>query len=159
MAGFFEQYETKTSLRERVVKWFFLTILAILVLWAVDWTLGKLGKDNISDFRSQWRIRSFLSALEEKRYEDAYRMWGCEKAKPCRDYSYASFMEDWGPHSANSTITRGRKLVTRHCQSGIIRTDLLPNKEMVSLYVNRDDQIISYAPWGDSCTAPSIPVP
>jgi len=159
MAGFFEQYETRSSWRERMVKWFFLAILVILVLWAADWTLGKLGKDNISDVRAQWRIKSFINALDEKRYEDAYKMWGCEKSKPCRDYSYASFIEDWGPHSANSNITRGRKLVTRHCESGIVRTDLLPNKEMVSLYVNRGDLIISYAPWGDSCTAPSIPVP
>lgn len=159
MAGFFEQYETKSNWREKAVKWFFLAILALIALWGLDWTLGKLGKDNISDFRAQWRIRSFLSALDDKRYEEAYRMWGCDVARPCRDYSYASFMEDWGPKSINGAVTRGNKLVTRHCESGIIRTDLLPNKDMVHLYVNRDDLLISFAPWGDSCNAPSIPVP
>jgi hypothetical protein len=159
MAGFLEQYETRSNWRENLVKWFFLLIVIGLLVWGIDWTLGKLGKENLSDFRAQWRVRSFISALEAQRYEDAYSMWGCDKAHPCRDYAYEKFMEDWGPHSPNSGAVKAKKLVVRHCESGIVRTDLLPNREMVHYYVNRDDLNISFAPWGDSCSAPSIPVP
>ena len=159
MAGFFEQYETKGNWRERAVKWFFLLIFLGLILWGADWTLGKLGKDNISDFRAQWRLRSFYSALGEKQYEEAYSMWGCDKQHPCRDYAYDKFIEDWGPNSPNAAAPQAKKLVVRHCESGIVRTDLLPNNEMISLYVNRTDLIVSFAPWGDSCSSPSIPVP
>lgn len=159
MAGFFDQYETKSSLRERVAKWFFVAIVAVLLLWGLDWTLAKLGKDNLTDFRAQWRARSFVKALEAKSYEEAYSMWGCTKATPCRDYAYEKFMEDWGPNSPNAGLVNGEKLVTRHCATGIIRTDLLPNKEMVHLYVDRRDLNISFAPWGDSCSAPTMKAP
>jgi len=159
MAGFLEQYETKSNWREKAVKWFFLGIFVLVALWGLDWTLGRLGKENISDFRTQWRVRSFYSALEDKRYEEAYAMWGCDKAHPCRDYAFVKFIEDWGPDSPNAAAPQAKKLVVRHCESGIVRTDLLPNQEMIHLYVNRDDLNLSFAPWGDSCSMPSIPVP
>lgn len=41
---------------------------------------------------------NFFSLLRENKLEDAYRIWGCDPAQPCRDYNLAKFKEDWGPN-------------------------------------------------------------
>lgn len=159
MSGFFEQYAEGSQWREKAVKWFFLAILAIALGYGVDWTLGRLGKDNLSDIRPQWKARTFYGLLEEKNYAEAYRLWGCTEAAPCKTYAMEKFMEDWGPKSAYANHEGRQKLVTRHCETGIVRTDQFKGGDMVHLYVDKRDLTLSFAPWGDSCSAPRMKVP
>jgi len=45
-----------------------------------------------ANYREEGQVRVFLSAVADRRYEDAYEMWeGHER------YSMKSFLEDWGP--------------------------------------------------------------
>src|SRR5690242_17541653 len=45
------------------------------------------------------KVEGFLSALRNKDYKAAYEFWGCNEQKPCREYPFDKFMEDWGPSS------------------------------------------------------------
>ena len=157
MADFFESYEKGPTGRERFVKWFFWGIAFVILLFGVDWILGKLGRPNLSDFREQWRVRQFFSRLEAKDYEGAYRFWGCEPQNPCRDYRFDKFLEDWGPKSPQADLSRMRTEVIRHCGTGIIQTVRFGEDEPIHLWVNSGDLTLSFAPW-PVCN-PRIPVP
>ena len=92
MSDFLSQYGAADHTREKVVRWILIAIAAVAVVWAVDWTLTTYGTFNIRDVRQQWRAHRFFHLLGEKQYEAAYGLWGCDVAKPCRDYSFPKFM-------------------------------------------------------------------
>lgn len=159
MTDFFDSYETRPSAREKFVKYFFLAVAGIIVLFGVDWTLAKLGKANLSDFRPQWQARQFFQLLREQNYPEAYRLWGCDQKSPCRDYAFEKFMEDWGPKGTYSTgLASLNTLSVRHCDSGIIQTVTIgAPDEPVHLYVDRRQLTLSFSPW-PVCN-PRVPVP
>lgn len=158
MSEFLDSYETRTTGREKFVRWFFIALALIILTAGVDWILNKLGKPNLSDIREQWRASSFLKNLRNGQYEEAYRLWGCDPAQPCRDYRYEKFLEDWGPKGIFAAAARGETVVIRHCDTGIIQSvQLGAPDDLVHLWVNSSDLSISFAPW-PVCN-PRIPVP
>jgi hypothetical protein len=155
---FLESFETKPSSREKFVKAFFAGIALLVAVAGVDWVLAKLGKPNLSDFRPQWQARSFFSDLQNQRFEDAYRRWGCDKASPCRDYRFEKFLEDWGPQGRYGDPNRVQVEVIRHCEAGIIQTvNFGPPDSTVHLFVGKSDRVVSFSPW--PVCSPRIPVP
>lgn len=158
MAEFLESFDTKVSAREKFVKFFFVLVALILLGAGIDWVLAKLGKPNLSDIREQWQARSFFADLQAKRFEEAYRRWGCDPAKPCRDYRFEKFLEDWGPQSRYGDPSRVQVEVIRHCDSGIIQTvNFGPPDSTVHLFISKQDRVVSFSPW-PVCN-PRIPVP
>lgn len=158
MAEFLESFDTKVSAREKFVRYFFILVALILLGAGIDWVLAKLGKPNLSDFREQWQARSFFSDLRAKRYEEAYRRWGCDPSRPCRDYRFEKFLEDWGPQSRYGDPNQVRVEVIRHCDSGIIQTvNFGPEDSTVHLFISKQDRVVSFSPW-PVCN-PRIPVP
>lgn len=147
MAEFLEGYGVGDERREKFTKWILILIALVLVAAGADWILGKLGKANLSDFREQWRARSFVNALKDKNYDRAYRFWGCEPATPCRDYSKEKFLEDWGPKGVYADTSVVQTDVIRHCETGIIQTVRFGRSEPVSLWVNSGDLVMGFAPW------------
>ncbi len=92
------------------------------------------------------RVQAFLDALNRRDYQTAYQMWGCTPAKPCRDYSFDRFMEDWGPTSPRSIQPTGIKK-TKYCGQGVIAfLDTKKGDESV-LWVESKDLNLGFAPW------------
>src|SRR5258707_12783680 len=58
----------------------------------------------LRNYRQKSKIKQFVELLQKKDYADAYRMWGCTDSKPCPEYPYDKFLEDWGPKSSNAQI-------------------------------------------------------
>lgn len=158
MPEFLESFETKASPREKFVRAFFVLVALIILGAGVDWILAKLGKPNLSDFREQWQARSFLSDLQNKRYEAAYARWGCTSTSPCRDYRFEKFLEDWGSPGRYGDPHKAQVEVIRHCDSGIIQTvNFGAPDSTVHLFVSKTDRVVSFSPW-PVCN-PRIPVP
>jgi hypothetical protein len=95
--------------------------------------------------------------VKAQNYPEAYRLWGCTKEKPCRDYSYESFLRDFSGVGEFHNIGLRLPGKVRHCEAGIIQSFQYPGEEAVYLYVDSDRDAISFAPWQEHCN-PKIPV-
>lgn len=147
MSDFLSQYGAADHTREKVVRWILIVIAAVAVLWVVDWTLTTYGTFNIRDVREQWRAHRFFHLLGEKQYEVAYGLWGCDTAKPCRDYSFPKFMEDWGPKSPAADLSKKHVNAVRHCKTGVIEVIDFGAGDTLNLWVESKDLTLSFAPW------------
>jgi len=147
VSEYLSQYGTTGQTREKVVRWILIALAGVAVLWVVDWGLSLYGTYNLRDAREQWRAHQFFSLLSEKQYDAAYRLWGCEPSKPCRDYSFQKFMEDWGPKGAVPDISGRKVKAVRHCKASIIEVIDFGAGDTINLYVDSKDLTLSFAPW------------
>jgi len=139
MAGYLDSYGVSDAKRERGVKRVVIAAVAVVLL-------SVAGYFFLHDFQEKRQISKFLDLLKDKKYEDAYRLWGCDPAKPCRDYNLQKFLEDWGPKSTHADITVASIRRSRSCDGGVIQILQFP-KEEVLLYVDRKDRNISFSPF------------
>ncbi len=145
MASYLEDYgagEAKRAKRERFIKRAILALVVLLAAAGLGWYFSRNLKEDS-------RVSAFVELLRKKDYPAAYAMWGCTVEKPCRDYDYKRFLEDWsgGPH-ADASAVRIEK--TRSCSGGVIRKLKYPADEVL-VFVSRSDLQISFPPWGDAC--------
>jgi hypothetical protein len=94
------------------------------------------------------RAKTFIVLLAAHNYPAAYTMWGCTETRPCPQYSYPKFLEDWGPKSAHAGEPAAATFgLSESCGSGVlIRLDY-KGSVSVPIWVERDSGIISFAPW------------
>lgn len=141
MTGFLDTYGQEEARRARRLKLRLGGVLAVAIA-------GLLGYWYLHDYREKRQVALFLKLIAEKKYEDAYRLWGCDPARPCRDYNMQKFLEDWGPKSPYGNVAKARVRRTRSCEEGIIQIlEYAPGDE-VYLYVDRKERHISYSPFG-----------
>jgi hypothetical protein len=140
MPGYLDSYGVSEARRERYVwRWILGCVAAILLALGGYWFWH--------DFHEKRQVSRFLDLLEEKKYEEAYRLWGCDPAKPCRDYSLEKFLEDWGPKSPYSNVAQAHVRRTRSCSEGVIQIlEFAPGNE-VPLYVDRASLNLSFSPF------------
>jgi len=101
----------------------------------------------LRNFRQKAKVTEFIELLQKQDYQSAYRLWGCTDAKPCPDYSFNKFMEDWGPKSSNAQIASFKITKSRACGSGVIvTTDLGQNREE-RFWVEGSEMTIGFSPW------------
>ena len=120
-------------------------LVAAVVLGAVVLSLGLyLGLHN---HRQKGQVSHFIELLQKHDYQAAYRLWGCTEAKPCPEYAFGKFMEDWGPRSKYAQIPSFGIAKSKACGSGVIVTvDLGQNREE-RLWVEGSEMIVGYSPW------------
>ena len=141
-SSYLENYGAGEVKRERLVKRAILALVTILVLGGAAWFFLRNYKENS-------QVSTFVSFLQKKDYPAAYALWGCTVEKPCRDYDYQRFLEDWstGVHADASAIQIEK---TRNCTGGVIRKLKYPGDEVL-IFVSRGDLMLSFPPWGDAC--------
>lgn len=145
MASYLESYgagEEKRQKRERLVKRVIVVLVVLLAAAGLGWYFSR-------NLKEDGRVSSFVELLRKKDYAAAYAMWGCTVDKPCRDYDYKRFLEDWssGPHADASGVKIEK---TRNCPGGIIRKIKYPGDDVL-IFVSRSDLQVSFPPWGDAC--------
>jgi hypothetical protein len=146
LGEFLAEYSGGSQTREKLIQWGLTAIAAVAIVWAVDWALSASGRFNLHNIREQWQAHRFFSLLSERKYQPAYAMWGCDPARPCRDYSFPKFMEDWGPASIAAKPSQRKVKAVEHCRSGIIEVLDFGAKEAVNLHVDSDRLTLSFAP-------------
>ena len=144
MAGYLDQYGVGDARREKVIK---TIIISAIVLVVVGGPLLFI----FHNIRQENQVKHFFQLLQAHQYKEAYAMWGCTDAHPCKGYDMGRFMDDWGPGKADAEhvkITRSRS-----CGSGVILTvDIGPGRQE-KLWVQRDDLTIGFSPL-QGCPAP-----
>lgn len=141
MSGYLDNYgagdERRERVRGRIVKWGAAALAVAAALYFVfHFVIPNLGE------RSQ--VARFFQLLTVRDYRQAYAMWGCTEAKPCRDYSFDAFMQDWGPEAA--PITSFQVLDGESCGSGVIVDVDAGKAGDKKLWVERKDQVIGSLP-------------
>ncbi len=149
MSGYLAEYGVKEARRERIIK----RALLVVTLAAV---VGGALYLQFRNYREKRQVKTFLTALEQHDYRRAYALWGCTDQKPCPDYSYQKFLDDWGPESDHADIKKVRITKTHSCEGGIIQILSFGGDEEVWLWVDRSDKTIGYSPW-PMCN-PRVPV-
>ena len=150
MGGYLDSYGAGEERREKVRRWIVLGVLAVLVVSGVLYFMFR-------NWREDRQARLFLSLLARQEFQAAYQLWGCTAEKPCRDYGFDRFMEDWGPKNPRGDIQAARIGKTRSCPTGVIYTLEYGKQDPLLLWVERKDQALGFAPW-PACD-PRMPAP
>jgi hypothetical protein len=141
MAGYLANYGAGEEQREKLIRR--LIVGAVVVVIA-----GGILYFFLKNFRQEQQARNFFQFLEKHDYKAAYTLWGCTDAKPCRDYSFQNFMDDWGPKSPHADVSAFHIKRSRSCGSGVILTvDYGKGQEPDKLWIERGDLTIGFSPW------------
>jgi hypothetical protein len=144
MSSYLEAYGDAEQRRARVVGIVKISSIILGGLLVVGLILYGVFKNH----GEEQRAKSFLGLLDAHNYQAAYAMWGCTDSHPCPAYPFAKFQEDWGPKSEHSDETVAHIGLSQSCGSGVlIRLDYRAKQEPVSLWVERDNGTLSFAPW------------
>jgi|SRR5579871_4774670 len=138
MAGYLDHYGAGEERREKIIKRLVLTAVVLVIVAGVLYFLFK-------NYRQERQVNRFFAFLVAQNYQEAYGLWGCTPAKPCRDYPFTEFMKDWGPQSEHANAKAYHITKTRSCGSGVIVTVGAPNQED-KLWVQREDLTIGFSP-------------
>lgn len=143
MSDYLSTYGVQEAKREKRWKIAIWSILIIATVWTSAYFFFR------TYFEKQTMDR-FLALLKERNYPAAYEMWGCTKQKPCRDYAFEKFLEDWGPGSLWSDPHYAEIAKVRYCGDTVIFNMFIKGDD-VNLVVNKATQEIGFAPWA-TCT-------
>jgi hypothetical protein len=147
MAGYLDHYGAGEERREKILKRAAAALAVVLVGSGILFFI-------FHNYRQEQQVRHFFDLIAAHDYKSAYAMWGCTEAKPCDGYPYSSFLEDWGPSSANAqSATRYHISKSRSCDNGVILTVNLGSNHQEKLWVKRDDLTIGFSPF-PGCPAP-----
>jgi hypothetical protein len=143
-----KEYDPRIEKRRRMY------VLAALILIAIAGFLVY----HFWDWREERTVDTFLTAVEHRDYEKAYALWNADpdwKQHPQKysGYSYATFVQDWGPVGAYGEISwhHIRTAMTPKNASGVVVVSMVKfekhnQPEPLALWVQRKDQSITFLP-------------
>jgi hypothetical protein len=99
------------------------------------------------DYRVERQVTAFLDRLRAKDYQGAYALWGCTDRVPCPQYPLEEFMKDWGPQGIYAASDRAQVVGKKSCEGGVIKFVRVPDQPQVLLWVDRQTETLSFAPW------------
>jgi hypothetical protein len=143
MSGYLDSYGAGDERRERIVRRVALWTVATLTIAGALYFVFHFVIPNRGE-RSQ--VSKFFQLLAARDYKQAYAMWGCTDAKPCRDYPIRLFMQDWGPDAV--PVTTFEVLDGETCGSGVIVDVDAGKAGDRKLWVERKNQELGYLPPG-----------
>jgi hypothetical protein len=143
MPGYLDTYGAGEERRNRII---IRSAIALIVI-AIG---GSLGWYVLKNHHQESVVRTFVEALRRGDYQSAYRDWGCTPQKPCPEYSFNSFMTDWGTGAtAASAPDPGVLGITdsESCNTGVLLTVSVSHARTENLWVDKDNDAISFAPY------------
>jgi hypothetical protein len=149
MTGFFDNYGAGDERRERTVRRVLLWTVAALALAGVLYFVFHFVIPNRGE-RAQ--VNRFFQLLAARDYKQAYAMWGCTDAKPCHDYPFRLFLQDWGPDVV--PVATFEVLDGETCGSGVIVDVDAGKAGDKKIWVDRKSQELGSLPPGfdQGCT-------
>ena len=143
MPGYLDTYGAGEEQRNRIVIRSVSAVIIIVICGSLGWYLLK-------NHHQESVARTFVDALRRGDYQSAYRDWGCTEQKPCSAYSFNSFMSDWGTGAgATNAPDPGVLGITdsESCNTGVLLTVSVNRARTESLWVEKDNDAISFAPY------------
>jgi hypothetical protein len=143
MGGYLDTYGAGVERRITIMRRLAIWTLAILAATGIVVFTFRIVIPNRAE---QTEVSRFFNLLGARQYKQAYAMWGCTDATPCRDYSFAAFMGDWGPEAV--PISTFAVLDGESCGSGVI-VDVDSGKAGdKKLWVERQSRTLGFLPPG-----------
>jgi hypothetical protein len=139
MPGYLDNYGAGEERRNKLIVRAVLAFVALIVL-------SLAAYYGLRNRKEKARIETFREILQRQDYKAAYAHWGCTEEKPCPHYSYEKFLEDWGPKSGHTDFAGMQPVRTVTCRDGYGQGWKFGD-DVVHLWVVREDQALSYAPW------------
>jgi len=137
MGASLENYLAEEERRSRTIKWIILGCLTALVLAVGAYFV-------FHNWPEKQLVKRFLTQVNARDYQSAYRVWGCTAQHPCPNYDYNRFLEDWAPAKKPGTpwsiasVDGCRTFVTVNVQAD--------GAQLQSLAVQRNDDSLGFAP-------------
>jgi len=141
--GFLGAYEGEAEREYRRNRLISRVILGALLVVAV----GSIAYFTLRTHGQEQVVQQFLGDLKEQRYQDAYTLWGCTQETPCKYYPPDKFTEDWGPSSHYPNAGAFKVENVDYCGDGVVFDLSYPNSDDIGLWVQRSNNVISFAPW------------
>jgi hypothetical protein len=146
MAGYLDQYGAGEERRNRVILRTVIITLSAAILISLSWYLFR-------NHHQEGVVKSFVDAIRRRDFQGAYRDWGCTPEKPCKGYAYDKFIGDWGPKreaaagdDAPDSAVFGLT-DSESCNNGVLLTLSVNRSRTEKLWVQRDSDAISFAPY------------
>jgi hypothetical protein len=142
MPGYLDTYGAGEERRNSIIIRSVVAVVVIAFVTSLGWYLLK-------NHHQESVVKTFVQALRRGDYQSAYRDWGCTAQKPCSAYSFNSFMTDWGTQAAANAPDPGVLGITdsESCNTGVLLTVSVNRARTESLWVNKDNDAISFAPY------------
>ena len=138
MSGYLDNFGVVDAKREKRNKRIVISLLSIAVAGGLLWYFFR-------DWKEEARVREFFALLEKKDFKQAYALWGCTDATPCRDYAFDKFLRDCGPESIAGNVAAVQRGKVKSCSGGIIQQMTIKGEE-VNLFVDRANLQLGFAP-------------
>ena len=145
MAGYLEQYGAGDERRVKIIKTLVISIVSVVVVGGALFFI-------FHNFREEGRVKDFYALLRAKDYKGAYALFGCTDTKPCKEYGFDMFQQDFGPNTGHDDLSNVRISRSRSCGSGVLLTVDFGNNRQEKLWVERHDMSIGFPPV-QGCTA------
>jgi len=140
MAGYLDNYGAGEERRLKIIKTLVISLVSLVVIAGIAFFI-------FHNYRQEQQVKRFFALLESRDYQAAYVLWVRTDADR-RGYSFASFMQDWGPESDHRDVRDFRISKSRSCGTGVILTvDFGKKQQEEKLWVERDDLTIGFSPW------------
>jgi hypothetical protein len=143
MGGYLGTYGAGEEKREAAIRKIAIWAGVVLLIAAILFFIFHFVIPNRGE---QKEVNRFFQLLAAHDYKQAYAMWGCTDAAPCRDYPYESFLRDWGPEAV--PVTTFEVLDGESCGSGVIVDVDAGKAGGKKLWVERKDRVLSFLPPG-----------
>lgn len=145
MSSYLEAYGAAEQHRARIIgllKNCSIALAGVLVAGLILFVIFK-------NYTEERRVKDFLGLLAAGNYPVAYAMWGCTETRPCPEYQYPKFLDDWGPKSEHANASGAASIgLSEACGSGVvIQLNYKSAEDPVALWVEHDTGTISFAPW------------
>jgi hypothetical protein len=139
MAGYLDSYgvveERSGRAIKRVVLWGAVVVLVVGGLYF-----------GFRNWRQEQVVKHFFALLQEKKYQEAYALWGCTQEQPCKYWGPEKFNEEWGPSSPYADVSTIKVVHEDSCGNGVVFDIESPKMQPQGLFVENSSNTLSYAP-------------
>jgi hypothetical protein len=142
MPGYLDQYGAGEEERNRLIIRSVVAAVVVVIVTALGWYLLK-------NHHQEGIVKTFLGDVRHGDYQAAYRDWGCTSAKPCSDYTFDKFNEDWGNAAKDSAPDPAILGLTdsESCSTGVLLSVAVNASRQEKLWVDKSNDAISFAPY------------
>jgi hypothetical protein len=135
MGSYLQQYGAGDERRIRIIKTVVLACVIVLIVGIGAYLFFR-------NYPEKRTVKRFIAEVNARKYDAAYRDWGCTSSHPCRDYDFSRFMQDWAAKVSSpwsiASVDGCKTFVTVNVQAS--------GTELQSLAVQRGTHDLSFAP-------------
>ncbi len=139
MAGYLDQYGAGEERRNRIILRAAVTLVTVAIAGSLLWYL-------FLNHREEALADNFIAALKRGDTHEAYRLWGCSDAAPCRGYEFEKFLRDWGPGPNGPDLQRIALTDSEECNNAALLTMRVNASRTEYIWVVKGEKQLGFAP-------------